>query len=234
MKYHEHHWGILSSIFQSRWSAKILGVVLLASTFCGCLSRPPLNIQTYAFSTPAFPATNGPAGHPVLAIKSLQISPPFDGRSFVYRTGEFSYERDPYAGFLSLPAEQLVEPVSEILSQSNRFKNVVAAGNAAQPDVSADITITQLYGDIRKPKAPFAVLAMWVTFREVTNGLPGEVILHRNYARRIPMASTAPAALMAGWNRALVQILDEVASNFRSQEINEQHREDHGGNLSQE
>lgn len=234
MKNYEQLGGILTSLLHSRWSTRIFGSLLLAFTlsFCGCLSRPALNEQTFAFSTPALLTINGPASHRVLGIKSLQIAPPFDGRLFVYRTGEFSYERDPYAGFLCLPAEQLVAPISEIFRKNGRFSDVVTAGSATQPDVSVDITITQLYGDIRKPKTPFAVLAMRVTFLEVTNGLPGEVILQRNYARRIPMASTAPAELMAGWNRALVQILGEVASDYRSQAINEQHNEQRGGNWS--
>ena len=74
---------------------------------------------------------------------------------------------------------------------------------------------------------------MQVTFLDATNGLPGRVILQRNYSRRIPMSSTTPAALMEGWNQALVEIFAEVASDFRSQAIEEQRREDYGGNSSQ-
>jgi cholesterol transport system auxiliary component len=235
MKHYEYRNGITFSFLHTRWIARISGVVLLAYsfTFCGCLSRPPLNKQTFAFGTPVLLTTNGPASHRVLGIKSLHIAPPFDGRSFVYRTGEFSYERDPYAGFLGLPAEQLAAPVSEILRGNGCFGDVVGAGSAVQPDTLVEISITQLYGDIRKPKSPFAVLAMQVTFMEATNGLPGLVILQRNFSRRIPMTSTAPAALMEGWSRALVGILTEVASDFRRKAIAKQRREDRGGNLSQ-
>ena len=156
MKHYEHFSGIVSSFLHSRWIVRISGVALLAFTFtfCGCLSRPPLNEQTFAFSTPALPATKGPASHRVLGIKSLQIAPPFDGRSLIYRTGEFAYQRDPYAGFLGLPAEGLVAPVSEMLRQDGCFSAVVEAGSAVQPDTLVEITINQLYGDIRKRKVP--------------------------------------------------------------------------------
>ncbi|MGA2248692.1 MAG: hypothetical protein ABSH48_27370 [Verrucomicrobiota bacterium] len=192
-----------------------------------------MNEQTFAFSAPVWLTTNKPATQMVLGIKSLQISPPFDGHLFVYRTGEFSYERDPYAGFLGLPVEQLAAPVGEMLCSSGCFDDVVEAGSAVQPDALVGIVITQLYGDIRKPKSPFAVFAMQVEFMKATNGLPGKVILQRNYSRRIPTTSTAPAALMEGWNQALVGILAEVASDFRSQAIEEQRRADRGGNVSQ-
>lgn len=235
MKHYEQLGSVMSSILRSRWGARIFGTLVFAFTFtfCGCLSRPALNKQTFAFSAPLLLATNGPATQRVLGIKSLQIAPPFDERSFIYRTGEFSYERDPYAGFLGLPVEQLAAPVSDILRRNGCFSDVVEADSAVQPDDLADITITQLYGDIRKPKASFAVLAMRVIFLEATNGLSGRVILQRNYSRRIPMTSTTPAALMAGWNQALVEILGEVASDFRSQGVNEPRREDRDGDLSQ-
>lgn len=227
--------GITSSILRSRWSARISVVLLLSFTvtFCGCLSRPSLNKQTFAFSAPTLLSTNGAARDQVLGIKSLQIAPPFDGRSFVYRTGENSYQRDPYAGFLGRPAEQLVAPVGEMLRENGCFGDVIDAGSMIQPDALVEITVTQLYGDIRKPTAPFAVLVMQVTFVEATNGLAGREILQRKYSRRIPMTSTAPAALIAGWNQALVGTLVEVASDFRHQTIHEQRHDDPGGNLSQ-
>ena len=163
-------------------------------------------------------ATTAPASVRVLAIRKLQIAPPFDGRSFVYRTGEFSYERDPYAGFIGLPADILAGPIAELLHGDGGFSAVVKMGSAARPDTLIEINITELYGDIRKPGSPSAVLAMQVILTEAKNGLPGKVILQENYSRRIPMKSTAPAALMAAWNEALVEIFADIASDLRRQE----------------
>ena len=220
MKRSEFFDNLTSSSVHSRWVVRIFNAVLLVSVFAfaGCLSRPPLHRQTFAFSIPGSPATNGAAGGPVLGIRILQIAPPFDGRSFVYRTGEFSYARDPYAEFLSSPAEGLVAPVCAILRGDGCFSAVVEAGSAFKPDTLVEIRLNQLFGDIRKPGSPCAVLAMQVTFLGATNGLPGSVILQRNYSRRIPMNSATAAALMEGWNRALAGIFAEVASDFRRRE----------------
>jgi cholesterol transport system auxiliary component len=217
---------------RSRWIVRTSGAVLLAFafTFCGCLSRPPLNHQTFAFEIPELSATNTALGDRVLGIKSLKIEPPFDERSFVYRTGKFSYERNPYAGFLGLPAEELLAPVSGILRRDGCFNDVVEVGSAVKPDALVEITINQLYGDIRKPGSPFAVLAMQVMFLDATNWLPGKVIFQRNYFREVPITSTAPASLMEGWNQALIEIFAEVASDFRRQGTEEQRQENHGGN----
>ncbi|HXC36737.1 MAG TPA: ABC-type transport auxiliary lipoprotein family protein [Candidatus Acidoferrales bacterium] len=196
----------------------IFAFLVLAFLIGGCLSRPSVNTKTYAFSAPMATATNSAPGGRVLSIRTFQIAPPFDGRSLVYRTGDFSYERDPYAQFLSSPAQELAAAISGILSADGCFGAVVGMGSAATPDVLVEIDISQLYGDIRKPGSPCAVLAMHVIFVKARNGLPGKVILQRSYSRRIPVKSAAADAFMAGWNTALSEIFAEVASDFRNQE----------------
>lgn len=203
---------------RSRWMRGIFGVMLLAAAFTlsGCLSKPALNKQTFVFNAPVI--TNEAAGARVLAIKSLQIAPPFGGRSLIYRTGEYTYQRDPYAEFLSRPAELLVAPVSEMLLSRGCFSSVVEPTGAIKPDTLVEIKINELYGDIRKPENPEAVLALNVLFIDATNGIPGSVILSKNYSCRIPMKSSAPAALMDAWNKALVEIFADVVSDFRQKE----------------
>src|SRR5271163_889849 len=91
-----------TSHIRSRWAASNFATFLLVCIcgLTGCISRPALNKQTFAFSAPAISATNVVAINRVLGIRNLQIATPFEGRSLVYRTGEFSYVRDPYAEFL--------------------------------------------------------------------------------------------------------------------------------------
>jgi cholesterol transport system auxiliary component len=192
--------------------------LLSALTFGGCLSKPPMNEQTFAFSVPTSSDTSEAASGRVLGIKTLQVAPPFDGRAFVYRTGEFSYERDSYAGFLGLPTEVLTGPVTELLRGDGCFSAVVKMGSAARPNTLVEINVNELYGDIRKTDSPAAILSMQVILTDAKNGLPGKVLLQKNYSRRIPMKSTAPAALMAAWNEALVEIFADIASDFRREE----------------
>lgn len=223
MKHSDYFDGMTRSDTRSRRIVMIFGNTLLAGAliFCGCVSRPPLNEKTFAFGTPVLRATNGVAGNHVLGIRTLQIAAPFDGRSLVYRTGEFSYERDPYAVFLGSPTEGLAAPVCGLLREDGCFNAVVGPGNssALKADTLVEISINQLYGDIRKPGSPSAVLAIQMIFFEATNGLPGKVILQRDYSRTIPMRSATAAALMEGWNQALVGIFTEASSDFQRQAV---------------
>ena len=206
-------------IFISIWKKGICSAVLLAVALAlsGCLSRPAIHKQTFAFGVPEIAATNAPVSGRVLRIKSLQIDPQFDERSLVYRTGEFSYARDPYAEFLGSPAEVLLAPITELLRNDGCFSTVVSAGSAAKANTLVEINVSQLYGDIRKPGNLSAVLAIQFTFMDARNGLPGKVIFQKNYSETVPMKSATPAALMEAWNQALTEILDEMASDFRRQ-----------------
>jgi cholesterol transport system auxiliary component len=221
MKHSKHFDGAASFWNLSGRMGRISTIVLLACVLTGCLSRAPMNVQTFAFSAPALPDKGEAASGRVLGIRTLQVAPPFDGRSLVYRTGEFSYERDVYAQFLGSPAEMLAVPVRELFLGDGCFRDVVKSGSAAKPDTLVEINVSQLYGDIRKPGSPAAVLAMQMVFVEATNGLSGKVILQQNYSRRIPMKSTSPDALMVAWNQALAEIFADVASDFRRQEPNQ-------------
>ena len=105
-----------------RWIVSILAIPAAVLALGGCLSKPPLHKQTFTFGAPPTASGGAVAGDRVLGIRSLRIAPPFDGRSLVYRTGEFSYVRDPYAEFLDPPEEEMMAPVRGWLEWSRRLQ----------------------------------------------------------------------------------------------------------------
>ena len=163
---------------------------------------------------PAIGTTNVVAGDRVLGIRSLRIAAPFDGRSLVYRTGEFSYVRDPYAEFLESPDEELKAPVRGWLRDKGDFSAVVEAGSASKPDTLVEITVSQLFGDFRQPEHPAAILTIRFVFFDAMNGIPGKVIFEQEYSQNVPLNAPSAAALMEGWNHALAEILTEVSASF--------------------
>jgi cholesterol transport system auxiliary component len=204
----------------SRSVARTFVPVLLVSVcvLTGCLSRPYLKKETFSFDTPVAATTNVIKDSHVLGIRSLKIAAPFEGRSFVYRTGEFSFERDPYAEFLVPPAEALMSPVCEWLRRNGNFSAVVEAGSALKPDTLVEIGVSQLFGDFRQPEHPAAILTMRFVFFDATNGVPGKAIFQQGYSRSIPLGTPATAELMKGWNQALDEILVQMSSDFRQWE----------------
>jgi hypothetical protein len=175
--------------------------------------------RTFMFNTPAIGVTNLVSTDRALGIRSLQVAAPFAGCSLVYRTGEFSYVRDPYAELLEIPAEELLAPVRASFRASGNFKTVVDGGSALKPDTLVEISVNQMYGDFRETGRPQAILAMQFTFFAAANGMPGKVLLQREYSRSIPLAEPSAAALMKGWDQALGEILADVSVDLQHSSI---------------
>ncbi len=205
----------------TRRAAWLIPAFLAATLLSGCLSRPSpsLNTQSFSFAIPPITtAKSSPHGH-VLAIRRLNVAAPFDQQSFLYRTGEFSYERDPYAQFLVAPAQDLMGPIRGYFRQSGLFSAVTELGSALQPNTVVEITANQIYGDFRRRTAPGAVLSLSFVFFDTPNGLPGRVLLQKSYTRRVPLKTRTAAALMAGWNEALAEIMREVDADLKKDRV---------------
>jgi len=181
----------------------------------GCLARPHLDKQSFIFAHSPLAAPRATSSNRVLGIRTLQVDEPFQGRSFVYRTGEFSYDRDPYAEFMDSPADGLVQPVCSYFRDSGGFLSVVESGSALKPNTVAEIQVVELYGDFRPAEHPAAVLAIRFAFFDAPGGIVGKVILQREYSRNIPLKARTAPALIEGWNQALAQILDSAMQDFR-------------------
>jgi len=193
-----------------------LAIALMSVFLCGgCISRPPLQKETFNFSIPAACIQKSVTSDRSLRIRNLEIARAFEGRALIYRTGEFTYVRDPYAEFLESPADELTAAVREGLCKEGVFRSVVEAGNALKPDTLVEISVSQLYGDFRQPQRPAAVMTMRFVFLDAPNGFPGKELFQREYSRSIPLPQPSAAALMEGWNQALTEILTSVSSDLR-------------------
>src|SRR4029077_6247332 len=143
-------------------------ILVFACALSGCLSRPALKRQTFAFTIPEMAPTNVATAR-VLGIRNLEIAAPFEGLPLVYRTGDYTYVRDPYAAFLDTPAESLLVTISGRLRDDGIFADVIEPGSSLKPNTFAEINVTRLYGDFRQPQQATAVLSMHFRFFGATN-----------------------------------------------------------------
>ncbi len=150
----------------------------------------------------------------MLLLRWCEASPPFDGRAFVYRTGPNAYEMDPYAGFIVPAGRAVAGPVRAYLRDSGAFADVVEPGSRLNADVWLEIHIVELYGDFREHEQPAAVLKLRMIFFDATNSNSGKAFLQKSYSRRLSIRENTAAAVVAGWNQALGEILGEAVSDL--------------------
>lgn len=188
------------------WRAPLLVALLLA----GCTSRPSLVRERFAFP-PAAGQTAAPGSGPVLAVPPAEVAAAFDRISFVYRTGEASYETDPYAQLLASPRDLVAEALRDRLRATGRFRLVTGRRAERTADLVLAIEVGSMHGDFRDRSAPAAVLSLRAT---ASRGGEETPVLSKGYEERVPIPARRPEALVAGWDAALTAIAAEVVADL--------------------
>jgi ABC-type uncharacterized transport system auxiliary subunit len=188
-------------------------IFLLAAIFCGCSTGPLWQRRVYAFSIPADPPVTTTQTN-LVALNRVSVSPLYQSRFFTYRTGETSYEQDPYAAFLVPPERALAEPIRNWIRTSGAFGRLVEPGSGLSPSLTIEVSVSQLYGDFRKASHPAATMEMRWLIYDVSDGSPGRIVLDKTYTRETPLAKKSPAAIMSAWDTDLHQILEQINSDY--------------------
>lgn len=140
--------------------------------------------------------------HGTLRLERVRVAPPFDQRSFVYRTGELSFDIDYFNQFVAAPADLLTAEVLTGLKASRRFEQVVPPEILLDMPYRLDVTVTRLEGDFRNPARPAAVIALRMILLEVTGG--GARILAQDVIEEAqPIPAATARDLSEGWGKAL-------------------------------
>jgi ABC-type uncharacterized transport system auxiliary subunit len=196
------------------WMARWLLPLALGSVLTGCLSRPALVQQTFALKATPLASSVAAKANAVLAVRVVEVSPLFEGREFVCRTGADLYEVDPYAGFLVSPSHTLAIALRNGLRDTGVFKDLVEPESQLGADIALEVHVTELYGDFRKAGQLAAVLSMRMLFFEAGSGKARQPFLEKEYTCRVPLPQKTAVALVAGWDQALGDILAKVATDF--------------------
>ena len=188
-------------------------LLLAACILVGCASNPRWKRQVFAFSLPADPPTTN-AQTNIVALSRVSISPLFQNRSFTYRIAENTYELDPYAGFLVSPERTLTGSIRAWMRASGVFGRVVEPGSGLTPTLVAEVSVNELYGDLRQASRPVGTMEIHFICYEVKDGDPGRIVLDRVCAHETPLARKTPKALMAAWDADLREIMGEINSEY--------------------
>jgi hypothetical protein len=204
--------------FRRGFLAGAVGFVALW-LFNGCLSKPPLVKQSFTFATPSGRAGYSSVSSRVLGIRSIEVATPYQGRLLVYRTGESSYEKDPYAEFIASPAESLGAAIRGYLRLSGLFKAVAEPGSSLKPNTVAEVYVPLLYGDFRKPPDAASVLNIRCVVFDAPSQVPSRVLFQKDYSRRIAVKARTAAAVVAAWDEALKEIMTELVADLKDKDL---------------
>ena len=191
-------------------TAAVLAVTLSAT---GCLSKPMLVSHVYTIDPPAARASAAPGGV-ILALRRVDVAPPYSGEPFIYRSGNHAIEHDPYARFASPPGWLLAEAIRGYLANADFVRDVVPIGEPAQATV--EVSVGEIAGDLRTD-GPSAVLAL--RFRVVSEAQSPDKnpeLFLKTYTKIVPIPRRAAKEVVEGWNKGLEEIMAEFLVDLRS------------------
>jgi len=196
-----------------------IAVIALTAALASCsLSRPAPVKHMYLLEATAPPAAAA-SKDTSLRIGIINVAAPFRGRALVYRSDDITYESDFYSEYFVAPAAMLGEATSRALTAAGVFRRVIPPG--AAPDDSAyvlDGFASELYGDLRDPQKPAAVVAV-TYYLSAANSLTPKVVWSREYRQRVAAGDGGPDALARAMNSALSAVLAELARDLAAAKL---------------
>jgi len=155
----------------------------------------------------------GTAGAGVLRIGRIGVSPLFDRKSFVYRTGEEAYENHFSSEFFAPPSIMLHDAVHDWLNSAAIFAAVINSASEGDAEWLLEGRKGVLYADLRGGGAPKAVLTIEFTLFDVSPS-HYHAVLQRSYGATVAAADHSPAAVATAWNEALRQVLSSLENDL--------------------
>ncbi|MEW6143805.1 MAG: hypothetical protein AB1598_02190 [Thermodesulfobacteriota bacterium] len=200
--------------------AGVCSLALLMIIISGCtgLSKSYPERSYFMFEVPPVAQKPAPVKGAIAEVSRFSVSPGSEGKEFIYRTGELSYESDFYNQFFRPPGAMLTEITIRWLGDTGLFQDVLSTVTQAGANYFIEANVVQLYGDYRSsPKAVMQIqfLLLKYTTDDTYDDNTG-IVFANSYTSEIPIPSKTPGDLMTGWNTALGEILNAFLADMKN------------------
>jgi hypothetical protein len=189
----------------SRFAAIIF--VMTAVSACSLPKQSALGTTSWMIAPERTGTPYKPRTDLWLKMGPASTTPPFDGKSLVYRLGDQRYEKDFYNIYSVLPNEMVSNATRQWLNSAQIFSMTVGQGNSFFPYYVLQTAIEEFYGDYRVRPEAVVTIEFFLTVTDPQKRNP--VIGKNRYTKRVALKDNTPQALVLGQQEALAQILQE-------------------------
>jgi hypothetical protein len=189
----------------SRFAAIIF--VMIAVGACSLPKQSALETTSWMIAPERTGTPYKPRTDLWLKMGPASTTPPFDGKSLVYRLGDQRYEKDFYNIYSVLPNEMVSNATRQWLNSAQIFSMTVGQGNSFFPYYVLQTAIEEFYGDYRVRPEAVVTIEFFLTATDPQKRNP--VIGKNRYTKRVALKDNTPQALVLGQQEALAQILQE-------------------------
>jgi len=190
----------------------LLAIGILGLASCSLPTRPPVGPTSWMVSPERTAQPRQARSDVWLKMGSVSVSPPFDGKSLVYRTGDQRYEKDFYNVYATIPSEMIGNAERQWINKSNIFAATVGQSNSFFPYYYLQASVEEFYGDYRGQ--PEAVVSIEFFLSATRAGKINPLIGSNRYTKRVALKDNSPQALVLGQQQALAEILQEYEAQL--------------------
>ncbi len=203
-----------------------LMTIAVAAATPGCLNKSYPEKQRYVLraerpNLPDVSAASGATGaassaRGVLRVGRIRVSPLFDHKRFVYRTGDSSFEDDFYNEFFARPSELVRRATRDWMGGSPLFASVIESAPPSS-DWMLEGKVEKLYADLRDLGSPLAVLEIEYTLQQQSP--KPRLALQKTYSTVTVASGRSGAAIVSAWDTGLAEILAELEADLEREAL---------------
>jgi uncharacterized lipoprotein YmbA len=187
-------------------------LIFTALSACSLPKRPALEATSWMVAPEHTGTPRTPRTDLWLKMGSVNTTPPFDGKSLVYRLSDQRYEKDFYNVYSALPNEMIGNATRQWMNNAQIFAMTVGQGNGFFPYYNLQASVEEFYGDYRVRPEAVVTIEFFLTVTDTTKRNP--VIGTNRYTQRVPLKDNTPGALALGQQEALAKILKEYEAEL--------------------
>ena len=192
-----------------------IALVLLASACASRVPRAPY--QSFTLDPPPVRAVPAPGATTIVALHPTDANATYGGVELVYRVGEHTIERDPYASFAAAPTSMLTTAIRGYLKSSDFIRDVVYPGEDVRVNLEIEPAVMELCGDFTNASQPEAVMSIFFRVLVPPSGAaPSREILLKRYTERRPIEKRTAASVVAAMNQDLEAIMAQFLADLKA------------------
>jgi ABC-type uncharacterized transport system auxiliary subunit len=192
----------------------IVATLLLGTACASKLARSP---QSFTLNPPPVRAVPAAGATTIVALHPADTDATYGGASLVYRVGEHTIERDPYASFAAAPTSMLSIAIRGYLKNTDFVRDVVYPGEDVRVSVEIEPALAELYGDFTNEAQPEAVMSIFFRVLVPPSGnAPSREILLKRYTERRPIEKRTAASVVAAMNQDLEAIMPQFLADLKA------------------
>jgi len=197
---------------------KLLGCLFLLQLLVACsIQQAPLEIGHWRLMPERVSTPKNNQIKYWLTQGTINVTSPFDTKSFVYRMDEQKYEKDFYNDYVTLPSDMIASATRQWLNASGIFQFAVGNSNALMPMYLLQGTIDEMYTDFRTGHTPSAVFTIEYYLSSSDGLKKNNVLFRKKYHLSEPIKDNSAKSIAKAQQIALGKILAQLEEDLNKE-----------------